>query len=129
MRRVLAAIIDYGLFLFLLSCYGRAVGEPVGDGTVSIKGLPFLGALAFWAIFFPVAEAVFGVTLGKAITRLKVVTEEGRRISWKAAFKRHILDIVDVYLSFGLVALITAKVTPKGQRVGDFWAKTRVVMK
>ena len=58
---------------------------------------------------------------------LRVVKENGQRISGKEAFVRRMFDLVDFWLFFGIPALISMNVTEKNQRIGDFCAGTIVI--
>lgn len=57
---------------------------------------------------------------------LQVVTLNRKRIGWKEAAKRHLLDPIDIAL-YGIPGIIAIKNSDKKQRIGDMWAGTIVV--
>lgn len=107
--------------------YVMYFGEPNDEGGYSVSGIKGLPLLAFWFLYFPGMEATRGQTIGHMITGLKVVTLSGNSVSFGQAFKRRLLDAIDIFATFGLVAFITVKNSERNQRVGDIWAKTIVV--
>jgi uncharacterized RDD family membrane protein YckC len=127
LRRSLATIIDYGLYLSFFLWLVVTYGEPNDEGGYTLSNDP-KGWWIFivWIIYFPIIESIRGQTLGKLILGLMVVTKNGNPISFVEAFKRRLLDMID-FSFFGLVAVIAIKNTPDHQRVGDLWAKTIVI--
>lgn len=126
-RRILAGFIDYTIICVVCYLLILVLGEPNEEGGYSLKGLPALIPISFWAIMTVGFEQWFGATLGNGITGLKPVQENlGGKISVSQSMKRHLLDPVDMSF-FGLVGFITISNTKKKQRLGDIWAKTIVV--
>jgi uncharacterized RDD family membrane protein YckC len=69
-----------------------------------------------------------GQTLGKRLLGIRVVNQDGSRVSFGASFIRNILRIVDALPVLYIVGLITVLATgERRQRVGDLAARTRVV--
>ena len=126
LRRSLAAIIDYGIFIAFFVWFVSTYGDPNEEGGYSIHGLKGAWIEIFWLCYFPILESLTGQTLGKKILGLKVVAISGREISFWQALKRHLLDIFD-FFCFGIIAFIAIKNTPAHQRLGDLWAKTIVI--
>lgn len=127
LRRTLATIIDYGLYLIFFSWLVMTYGKPNDEGGYTLSNDPkSWWIFIVWFIYFPVIESIKGQTLGKLILGLRVVTKAGNPISFWQALKRHLVDILDFFF-FGIVAFITIKNTPDHQRVGDLWAKTIVI--
>lgn|SRR5690606_5274908 len=127
LRRCLATIIDYGIYLGFFVWLLTTYGVPNDEGGYTLSNDPKgWWVLIAWVIWFPVIESITGQTLGKLILGLRVVTKNGGSISVWQAFKRHLMDMVD-FSFFGIVAIIVIKNTPYHQRVGDLWAKTIVV--
>lgn len=127
LKRSLATIIDYGLYFVFFSWLVVTYGQPNDEGGYTLSNDP-KGWWIFivWIIYFPVIESIRGQTLGKLILGLRVVTKNGRAISFGQALKRRLVDMIDFFF-FGIVAVITIKNTPDHQRVGDLWAKTIVI--
>lgn len=127
-RRILAALIDYGLIYTFIYVFLMSFGTPTTMGGYSITGLPILIPIAFWLLMTIGLESGLGGTLGNSIVGLKAIPQNGRnrKLSFSESFKRHFLDLVD--MSFlGLPAILLLKRTEKCQRFGDLWAKTIVV--
>jgi len=126
-RRTLATIIDYGLYLAFFIWLVVTYGVPNDEGGYSLNNDPKgLWVFVFWFIYFPIIESFRGQTLGKVILGLRVVTKDGNPISFGQAFQRHLVDMIDFFF-FGIVAFITIKNTPDHQRLGDLLAKTIVI--
>ena len=127
-RRILAFLVDYGLFLAVARIYVGWIGIP--DPVQNIVYIPWrhmLVLFAGWCCWFPVLEAVFGFTLGKGLFDLRVVTPHGLRADIVQCFQRRLLDPVDFVCCLPIPGLLAVLLTPSGQRLGDLWAKTVVV--
>ena len=68
-----------------------------------------------------------GRTLGKMALGLRVVREDGGPIRFRHALLRALMSVVEIWLTFGSVALITSLASTQGRRIGDFLAGTVVV--
>jgi uncharacterized RDD family membrane protein YckC len=126
LRRSLATIIDYGLYLGFYVWLIITYGVPNDEGGYTLNDPKGLWSIVVWFIYFPVIESIKGQTLGKLILGLRVVTMSGNPISFGQAFKRHLVDMIDFFFG-GLVAFITIKYTSQHQRLGDLMAKTIVI--
>jgi uncharacterized RDD family membrane protein YckC len=83
-------------------------------------------AFAIYIAYYTYLEGTRGQTVGKMITRIKVVREDGGKIDMNQAFTRNILRIIDGLL-FYLVGAVLIWRSDKKQRLGDSIAKTVVV--
>ena len=126
--RILATLIDYGIYLFLVIVYIYCLGTKNDEGAMEVNGLLALPVFAFWFLYFVVLETVNQATPGHDICKLIVVRSSGERITLSAAFKRRLIDPIDI-LFYGIPALICINYTPKYQRIGDLFADTVVVKK
>ncbi len=126
-KRAAATLVDLIIYLPIWFGYVFYFGEPNGEGEYQVSGIKSLPLLVLWLLYFPGMEAFRGQTVGHMISGLKVVTISGDPVSFIQAFKRRLLDMIDIFMTFGLVAYITVKNTERNQRVGDIWAKTIVV--
>jgi uncharacterized RDD family membrane protein YckC len=84
--------------------------------------LSFIIFLAYYTYL----EGTRGQTIGKMITRIKVVREDGGRIDMNQAFIRNILRIIDGLFVY-LVGAVLIWRSDKKQRLGDRVGKTLVV--
>jgi uncharacterized RDD family membrane protein YckC len=135
-RRMLACAMDYlliGLPLVPLlpvmppDAAGRLlVGE---QGLVDQMLLFLVARLVLVLVYFTVAEAAFGRTLGKHLLGLEVRTETGGRMTLLQSFIRNILRLVDEFPALYLLGLVLILVGPRPQRLGDRLARTLVVMR
>ena len=126
--RILATIIDYGIFIILFVFYIFLWGEQTADGTWEINGLPALLIPVTWFFYFVVTEKVNQATPGHDICGLRVVKPGGHNITLSDAFKRRICDPLDIFI-YGIPAIICISKTDKHQRIGDLLANTLIVKK
>lgn len=84
----------------------------------------FLGAVV---VYFSVAEALTGRTLGKALLGLEVRRLSGGPITMREAILRNVLRLVDGLPWLYLVGLVSILMGPLPQRLGDRLAGTIVV--
>jgi uncharacterized RDD family membrane protein YckC len=125
--RAIATIIDFVIYLPIWIGYIYLFGEPNDDDGYSVSGWTGLPLLLIWAIYFPGMERYRGQTIGHIFVGLKVVDVSGQSLGTMQAFKRRILDFIDLFGTFGLIAYITVKNSDKHQRVGDIFAHTIVI--
>jgi len=126
MLRSIATLIDYGIFFIVFYVFVRSFGVQSVNGGWEVNGLLALPIPGFWFLYFVVTEWKNAATPGHDICKLRVVKQDGRRISISEAFKRRICDPVDIFIC-GLPALICISKTSTHQRLGDLLANTFVV--
>ncbi|MFI8880620.1 RDD family protein [Streptomyces sp. NPDC055243] len=68
-----------------------------------------------------------GRSLGKAACGLRVVRDDGGPIRFRHALVRGAVGVVEILLTFGVVACIASLVSARGRRLGDVFAGTLVV--
>lgn len=124
-RRIFATLIDYGIYFGIFYCYLLYFGTETADGQ-TVTGFRALPLNIIWLLYFVVVEAASGATVGHTLLDLKVVTLNGRKIGFTQAFKRRLLDPVDI-LFWGIPAIVAIKNSDKCQRLGDMWATTVVI--
>jgi uncharacterized RDD family membrane protein YckC len=98
----------------------------VDDALATAIGLVFYVLVI---LGYPVAFETFtrGRSLGKMAMGLRVVREDGGPERFRQAFVRGLLGVVEIWLTFGTVALIASLASAKGRRIGDYLAGTVVV--
>jgi uncharacterized RDD family membrane protein YckC len=124
--RILATLIDYGIFTILFWIYIYSFGYRTGENQWGLEGIPVMIVPIFWFLYFVVLEAVNQATPGHDICKLKVIKPSGHKISFSDAFKRRICDPIDIGI-YGIPALICISKTVRHQRIGDILADTVVV--
>jgi len=126
-KRIIATIIDYGLFYMFLLIYIGFFGHDSGDGGQQVSGSMTFPIILVWFIYFVLSEIIFSATLGHQLFELEVRQTDGSKIYFTQAIKRRILDPIDIFM-WGIPAIIAIKNTDQNQRLGDLWART-IVMK
>jgi uncharacterized RDD family membrane protein YckC len=127
--RSLALALDLAAQLLLLivgSFVVIGVVVQVDDALGAAMALVFYLAVI---LGYPVAFETLsrGRSLGKMALGLRVVREDGGPIRFRHALVRGLLGVVEFWIMFGSVALITSLASARGKRVGDFLAGTVVV--
>jgi uncharacterized RDD family membrane protein YckC len=127
LRKLLAGTLDYLLFLLLVSLYIAAFGRRGQDNVYEIGGFAHFVSLAFlWILYFPICETYLNATPVMSLFKLKVVQNNGLKLAFGSALRRHLLDPIDV-LVLSLVAFVPLLKPILGSRLGDLWAGTSVV--
>ncbi|MER5973103.1 RDD family protein [Streptomyces sp. NPDC002055] len=68
-----------------------------------------------------------GRSLGKMACGLRVVRDDGGPIRFRHALVRGAMGVVEILLTFGVIAVIASLVSARGRRLGDVFAGTLVV--
>jgi uncharacterized RDD family membrane protein YckC len=131
-RRALATLIDGLLFAatynFLVALFGDFSNPRPWEwhGRLEDPGVNVFYAIGIVA-YYVLLEGTIGQTVGKAITGIVVVKEDGSSpIGLWRAFLRTLLRPIDGLLGYA-VAFVAALVSSDRQRVGDRAARTLVV--
>jgi uncharacterized RDD family membrane protein YckC len=129
-RRFVAIFVD-SILIAILS--GPFAEIRHGNGYFQIG---WHGRHLFWPgliaiAYFVLLEGIAGATIGKFLTGIRVVNEDGTNLNWASAVVRNVARIVDAFPYFlpYLVGAISVRVSPIQQRLGDRWANTVVVTK
>lgn len=125
--RLLALILDTiflaALFVLPLDWFlGEATRRQLTPQTASMIAAG--GFLLLHFLYRLFSEAAFGTTLGKAMLGVHVQFAEGSRL--KASLIRNLFRIVDG-LGFYLIGFLTAMISPRRKRLGDFAAGTTLI--
>lgn len=105
--------------------FGLGLGE-ASDAVASIVGIVWSTLVI---VGLPAAVETFtrGRTLGKLALGLRAVRDDGGPITGRHALVRALIAYVEVYLLFGIPAIVAAMVHPRAKRLGDMAAGTVVV--
>lgn len=124
--RLGAWVLDYGV-LFIIGT-GSALLTPLLFGPTVPLGalLTFAASIVADLVFRAGCEAWAGGTPGKQLLGLRVVNEQGDRITLVAGVIRALGLYIDGFF-FGIVGWNAMQRSPLQQRYGDSWAKTVVV--
>jgi uncharacterized RDD family membrane protein YckC len=121
--RFVSLVIDSLIISIIFGVLGSILGAGMmRQGSWSVGLLSF----AFYIAYYTYLEGTRGQTIGKMITKIKVVREDGRPIDMEQAFKRNILRVIDGFVAYLIGAVLIWR-SDKQQRLGDTVAKTVVV--
>ncbi len=120
-HRMAAALIDDVIRLAWILIFIKITSEP---GVINLTLFVYLPL-----IFYPLLTEIFfnGQSIGKRAMRIKVLMLDGTAPTVSAYLIRWMLRLIDTTLMYGVVALVTAAINGKGQRLGDIAAGTTVV--
>jgi uncharacterized RDD family membrane protein YckC len=122
--RFISFLIDTIVLGVLIGVIGSILGFSVVSRTAS-WGFGLLSFIIFLA-YFTYLEGSKGQTIGKMVTKIKVVGEDGEMINMNQAFTRNILRVIDGLLAYLIGAILIWR-SDKKQRLGDRIAKTVVI--
>lgn len=121
-RRWLGAWIDFAALLSMLLIPDYVLGNETYRATLAVW-------VGLFCAYFPVMEALTGRTVGKFVTRTRVVDATGGRPSLVQALVRTLFRLIEVnpLLIGGLPAGIAVLASRHKQRMGDMVARTYVL--
>lgn len=127
--RALALAIDlvviWAVYLIL------TIGVVVAAGSLDDAALAAISVAMFLLVLVGVPIAVetlsHGRSLGKLACGLRVVRDDGGPIRFRHALVRGAMGVVEILISFGVIACIASLVSARGRRIGDVFAGTLVV--
>jgi uncharacterized RDD family membrane protein YckC len=98
----------------------------VDDATAGVAGIL---VLALVLVIGPATLETLtsGRTLGKLAMGLRTVRDDAGPISFHHAFVRHLIGVVEIWVTSGVPAFISSLVSSRGKRLGDYLAGTYVV--
>lgn len=122
--RFLADLVDALIRIVPIVIIAVAAGSSGGVGIA-------IGAVVIFLLMF-VYDVLFetrnnGRTPGKKAAGLRVVTDTGGPVDFRASAIRNLLRLVDFLPAWYLVGVITIIATRKNQRLGDLAARTLVI--
>lgn len=127
--RTLAFLVDVTLqitALFALTFLLGALASATDDVLAFV--FVFVGSIAVLVGYPATMETLTrGRTVGKLAVGLRVVRNDGGSIRFRHALVRALSAVVEIYLCFGAIAVVTSLLSPEGKRVGDYLAGTVVV--
>ena len=127
--RTLALSLDLLVQLVVLVAVVWIVGALASNLDGAAASAIYLVAVVMVIVGLPtlVESLSRGRSLGKLAAGLRVVRDDGGPVRFRHTFVRALFMIVDFWLSFGSVGLISALVSSKAKRVGDHFAGTVVI--
>lgn len=130
--RIVARLIDLGLFLLLMIIVGLLGGFSNSTGVKSVSFIVTWIIYLVLFVFYDLLCEIFlnGQSLGKMVMKIKVISLDGGRPTFGQYLMRWMFRIVDFVITgwpFGVCALIAAATTKKCQRLGDIVAGTTLI--
>lgn len=120
--RILATLLDL-VIMFAYGMVGAILENAFSLGDVFI--VLYLLPVYFYSLIF---ELLFhGQTVGKMVLKIKVVHCEGRNVPFTSYLLRWLLRIIDIWIFFAGVGIVSMVITKKAQRLGDLAANTMVI--
>ena len=117
-KRVISALVDLLAVPILLGIVAGLILLAVPEG---LRNIILIAINIAWLLF---RDVVFSP--GRKMAGLKLVGADGGKVTIGQAFIRNILIMIPFVLVVGYI-VETIFVLSKGHRLGDVWAKTRVV--
>jgi uncharacterized RDD family membrane protein YckC len=129
-RRAVAQMIDFAFLaiVFILATYlAKGVWLMLPGDHLWIIFDPICGVflITIFAYFIGM-EGLFGFTLGKRITGIRIVSEQGKKITMKQSAKRNLFRLVDGIAMY-LIGIRIARKSALLQRYGDRVGNTVVI--
>lgn len=127
--RILSGVVDYLVLVGLASAVLTAAGALAGQLDDALIAGVLLTATVVVLVGAPIAFETLtrGRSPGKYAVGLRTVRDDGGPITFRHAFVRGMLRYVEVYLFYGIPAVVCALVNRRGKRIGDLMAGTYVV--
>jgi uncharacterized RDD family membrane protein YckC len=129
--RALARLLDLLVQAGLLGVLAAVLGVFASSGAVDdavMAGLSIVAVIAALVGYPALMETVSrGRTLGKMALGLRAVRTDGGPVRFRHALVRSLTGIFDLYLTAGVLAVVTSFCSKQGRRTGDWLAGTVVV--
>jgi uncharacterized RDD family membrane protein YckC len=125
--RALARLIDTAIQLgLLLAIVFFLAAADVGDEDTgsAISLVLVVAVIVGYPLLFEALST--GRTPGKMALGLRAVRDDGGSLRFRHALVRALVGVVEIWLTLGVVAILTSLVSSKGKRVGDYLAGTVV---
>ncbi len=128
--RTLAALVDVivvgtaSVLIVILMVAGLAVSlDDAASTALVITGIVVVTV----ALPTMVETLSRGRSLGKLVLGIRIVRDDGGSVRFRHAFVRALTGVLELWLTTGLVAILTSMVHPQGKRLGDLLAGTYAV--
>jgi len=127
--RLVAALIDWAIYYLVLVGLIVLITFTSGGSSDATYSTLILLMMVLCLLIVPVTVETLsrGRSLGKLILKLRVVRDDGGPIVFRHAFVRGLVGVVEIPVTSGVPAVISAASNPRGKRLGDFAAGTYVV--
>jgi uncharacterized RDD family membrane protein YckC len=126
--RTVGALIDYALYGVVL-VITASIAAGLGSGSDAVGSIATVVTLVTVMVIAPVTIETLsrGRSLGKLVVGICVVRDDGGPVAFRHALIRALVAVVEIWGTFGIVALLTSIAHPRGKRLGDLVAGTYAV--
>ncbi|MGL5867412.1 MAG: RDD family protein [Dermatophilaceae bacterium] len=127
--RAASGLLDLLVVVALMIGGSIAASVLTAESSDAVVGAVFIAVSLAVFVGVPLAQEVLfrGRTLGKLALGLRVVRDDGGPAVARHALVRALVGYVEVYLLFGVPALVAGMIHPRAKRLGDMAAGTYVV--
>ncbi|GLU49658.1 RDD family protein [Nocardiopsis ansamitocini] len=127
--RMVALCIDVALQVSVLIGATLLLALVEGAIDTAMAAALAVATMVLVIVVYPVAFETLsrGRSLGKYALGLRVVSEDGGPVRFRQALTRGLTGFVELWMTFGVVAVVVSMLNRDGRRVGDFLAGTMVV--
>lgn len=124
--RALGLLIDVVINVILLGAAVLTVVALADDLDPAAFRALMLVAVVFFLVVVPIAVETLtrGLSLGKLAVGLRIVRDDGGAIRFRHALIRGLTGFVEIYATFGGLAIAVALFNNKSRRLGDIMAGT-----
>lgn len=124
--RIASALIDGIVLLVALWGSSAVVGALLANANEALAQAISTAWIVSLAVLGPaiVETLTRGLSAGRLATGIRIVRDDGGPVSFRQAFGRAVLALLEVYATAGTFALVTALVSKRGKRLGDMMSGT-----
>jgi len=128
-ERILALVVDlfiFFLYFFIIELITSFFDSVFSDNwtVFGLRSLLFL-PIMFYSLYMHI---IFnGRTFGKMIVKTRVVKIDGTPVHWSNFLVRWLLRLIDLWIFFGSISVLSILFSDKRQRLGDAAAGTVVI--
>lgn len=121
-ERMVSYMIDVIIMVILSWIAYGIFGSIYSELVLYVFVLPLI---LFYSLFMELFNN--GQSIGKMITGTKIVRVDGRFPTGYDFLMRWVFRWVDIYLTSGMLAIVSISASPRSQRIGDMLADTTVI--
>ncbi|MFC9063352.1 RDD family protein, partial [Streptomyces sp. NPDC057074] len=127
--RALAVLLDLAVAVAVYVAVTIALVASTASLDMAAQTALSIAAFVLVLVGVPIAVETLshGRSLGKMACGLRVVRDDGGPIRFRHALVRGLIGVIEILMTFGVVACIASLVSARGRRLGDVFAGTLVV--
>ncbi|GAA4656011.1 RDD family protein [Streptomyces thinghirensis] len=127
--RALAVLLDLAVAVAVYVAVTVALVASTASLDMAAQTALSIAAFVLVLVGGPIAVETLshGRSLGKMACGLRVVRDDGGPIRFRHSLVRGLIGVIEILMTFGVVACIASLVSARGRRLGDVFAGTLVV--